>query len=125
MLGNIAGNKLSNPDSEYYQTVVGEMHNLSQDKFKHINKDQLIAVLMTENDHLRSQSNGPTLPETVMNNRNTNNTIMSNNRSANLGGSGLSEILKGNERLTKSKQGSNGTLNQVIRELDAVKSFRT
>ena len=123
MLNNIAGDQLSNPDSEYYQSVIGEMNNLASDKFKNVNRDQLLAVLITENDRLKSQANGPTLPEKIIENRNVNNTVRSNNRSVNYGGSNLNTVLQDNAVLTTSKQGKHGSLRDAIKELGAVKSF--
>ena len=80
---------------------------------------------MTEVDSLKSQLNGPTLPEKVLSNRNVNNTILANSRSANTGGNDLSNVLADNPRLTKNSQGQKGSLNAAIRNLDVMKSFST
>lgn len=124
MLNNLAGDRLKDTEGEYFQKVLGEINSLEQDEFKHVNKDQLIAVLLTEVDHLKSQTNELTLSEKIVENRNTNNTIMTNSRSANMGGSNLNNVLKDNPRLTKSSQGKGGSLRSAIMQLDAVKSFK-
>ncbi len=125
MLNNLGGERLRDTESDYFQSVQGTLNDLQSDKFKHVNTNQLLAVALAENSRLKTLQNGPTLPEKVINNRSTTNTVLSNNRSANYGGSGLGDILKDSGgRLTKSLQGEKGSLNKAIMELTAVKSIQ-
>ena len=124
MLRNMAGEKLSDTSSDYFQTIQGTLYDLEQAQYKYVNKDQLLAVALAEIDYLKSKANGPTLPEKIIENRNTTNTVLSNNRSANYGGSGLNDILsESGGRLTKSKQGKSGSLRDAIKQFSAVKSI--
>lgn len=124
MLNNMAGEQLQDTDGAFFQNVQSNLFDLQRDEYKHLNKDQVLAVALAKVKVLESQAKGPTLSEKIIKNRSTTNTVMTNNRSANFGGSNLGEILKDNPTLTKNKQGQSGSLNAAIKELGAVKSIQ-
>lgn len=122
MLNNLSGGKLQDQDGDYFAAAQQNLHALDN-QFANVNHKQLLAVAIAENDWLKSQKTGPSVTDRVVDNRNKN-TIMANSRASNSGGQGVDDFLKSTGgRLTRSSQGQDGSLREVIKKLGVVKSF--
>lgn len=127
IINNLSSGKLSDQNSEYYNTVVANLSELQSDQFNGIDVNQVLAVALAENEYLKSQQGNQLMSaeDRVVKNRNRNNNIQSNdNRIVNGSGSDdLANFLKDNPSLTRSNQAGKGGIKDALRKLNTVQGF--
>jgi hypothetical protein len=126
LIAALSGDKLNDQSGEYYHSAVSFLNDLESDQYKNINVNQVLAVALAENEYLKKQAKGPSMPERIAKNRNRNeNSLQSNNRASNANSSSdLAEYLKENEGLYRSNQAGNGSLKGALKRLSTVQGFR-